>query len=75
MIHQGDYGVSIDPEPPTKPSGVHFHADEQGMLRRCYHSCPSWAKIIVISGLMNIFWEYATFWPVHESFTHLGLIS
>jgi hypothetical protein len=53
---------------------AHFHADEYGTLRRCYHRCPSWAKIFVVSGAMNLFWEVATFLPVHRFFEHLGLI-
>lgn len=59
----------------SRPSGVHFHADEWGTLRRCYHSCPSWLKIIAVSGALNLFWEVATFLPVHRLFENLGWIS
>jgi len=53
----------------------HEHVDHQGIAHRCYHACPSWVKIFVVSGVINLFWEVATFLPVHRFFEHLGLIT
>lgn len=52
----------------------HFHEDEHGVLVRCYHKCPSWLKIILVSAAMNVFWEFVTFWPVHHFFTYMHWI-
>ena len=38
------------------PSGVHFHADEQGIAQRCYHKCKQrwylWFPILFIAQVL-----------------------
>jgi hypothetical protein len=55
-------------------SASHVHVDERGLLHRCYHKCHSWLKIIAVSFLLNTFWEFATFFPVHRFYEHMHWI-
>jgi hypothetical protein len=56
------------------PSNIHFHADEQGALHRCYHKCRSWAKIAIIVLVTDVICELVTFLPIHRLFEMLGWI-
>lgn len=53
---------------------VHFHADEAGYLRRCYHKCTSLVKIAVIVLVTDVVCELLTFYPIHRLFEVLGWI-
>lgn len=68
------HAMSVDVVDNKVHKGAHFHRDEQGFLHACYHKCPSWLKIIAVSGAMNLFWEFATFLPVHRFYEHMHWI-
>lgn len=52
----------------------HYHQDERGFWHACYHKCPSWLKIILVSAAMNLFWEFVTFWPIHHFYSYMHWI-
>lgn len=55
-------------------SDIHFHTDEAGALRRCYHKCTSLLKITAVFLLLDVVSELITFLPIHHLFEHLGWI-
>jgi hypothetical protein len=56
----------------------HFHADEQGLLRACYHKCRTsalswgfWIGLTIGFPFEHLLWEKV--WPFKEITKALGL--
>lgn len=66
--------AALDRYGTAEERGAHFHRDKRGFVHECYHRCPSWAKVLLVSAGMNLFWEFVTFWPIHHFYSYMHWI-